>query len=43
VDMMSVGLTMRRGTPGPVPSGRGTEPADGQARPAPGVLISHVG
>ncbi len=43
VDMMSVGLTMRRGTPGLAPSSRGTESADGQVRPAPGVLISHVG
>ena len=43
VDMMSVGLTMRRGTPGPVTSNSDTESVDGQVRPAPGVLISHVG
>ena len=43
VDMMSVGLTMRRGTPGGVQHSSDAESADGQIRPAPGVLISHVG
>ena len=43
VDMMSVGLTMRRGVPGATPPKSGTEAAEGQARPAPGVLISHMG
>jgi glucokinase len=46
VDMMSVGLTMRRGEPDNVLRSGGPDPADaadGQARPAPGVLISHVG
>ena len=43
VDMMSVGLTMRRGIPGSVPRSSDAESADGQVRPAPGVLISHVG
>jgi glucokinase len=43
VDMMSVGLTMRRGTPGGMLPHSSSEPGDGQMQPAPGVLISHVG
>jgi glucokinase len=43
VDMMSVGLTMRRGLPSGTSLGSGGESSDGQLRPAPGVLISHVG
>lgn len=43
VDMMSVGLTMRRGIPGGMLAHSGSESTDGQARPAPGVLISHMG
>ncbi len=43
VDMMSVGLTMRRGVPPAIPRSGGADAADGQARPAPGVLISHLG
>jgi glucokinase len=43
VDMMSVGLTVRRGNgPGVLPAS-GSVAAEGQQRPAPGVLISHVG
>ncbi|MBX3607511.1 MAG: glucokinase [Piscinibacter sp.] len=45
VDMMSVGLAMRRPGPG-APGGNvpapGQSPAGGQVQPAPGVLISHI-
>ena len=46
VDMMSVGLAVRRpdgDVPGLLESGAGSSPAEGQLRPAPGVLISHIG
>ncbi len=43
VDMMSVGLAVRR-TPavGPGPA-HGSDAAEGQVQPSPGVLISHIG
>jgi glucokinase len=40
VDMMSVGVAVRRLPAASVGSEAGT--ADGQQQPAPGVLISHV-